>query len=43
MMMMRESIAKEQIKQFVDQMQRLGFSLEEICDMVKKVEKEMES
>lgn len=43
MMMMRESIAKEQIKQFVNQMQRLGFSLEEICDMVKKVEKEMES
>ena len=39
----RESIAKEQIKQFVNQMQRLGFSLEEICDMVKKVEKEMES
>ena len=43
MMMIRESMAKEQIKQFVNQMQRLGFSLEEICDMEKKVEKEMES
>ena len=40
-MMMRESIAKEQIKEFVTQMEKLGFSLEEICDMVRKVEKEM--
>ncbi len=42
MMTMRESLAKEQIKEFVEQMEKLGFTLQEIYAMLQKVEKEME-
>ena len=42
MMTMRESLAKEQIKVFVEQMEMLGFTLQEIYAMLQKVEKEME-
>lgn len=42
MMSMRESLAKEQIKEFVIQMEKLGFSLQEIYHMLQTIEKEME-
>ena len=42
MMTMRESLAKEQIKEFVEQMEKLGFTLQDIYAMLQKVEKEME-
>lgn len=42
MKMMRESIAKEQMKEFLAQMSKLGFTLKEICDMIQQLEEESE-
>lgn len=43
MLMMRESLVKEQMKEFLKQMRQLGFTLKEICDMIQQLEEEMES
>ena len=40
-MKMRESLAKEQVLEFLNQMSNLGFSLQEICTMIQKLEEEM--
>ena len=41
--MMNETLAKQQMKEFLKQMRQLGFSLKEICDMIQQLEEEMES
>ncbi|MBO8462713.1 MAG: GntR family transcriptional regulator [Firmicutes bacterium] len=41
--MMKETLAKQQMKEFLKQMRQLGFSLKEICDMIQQLEEEMES
>lgn len=41
--MMKETLAKQQMKEFLKQMRQLGFSLKEICDMIQQLEGEMES
>ena len=40
-MKMRESLAKERVLEFLNQMSNLGFSLQEICTMIQKLEEEM--
>ena len=41
--MMKETLAKQQMKEFLKQMRQLGFSLKEICDMIQQLDEEMES
>ena len=40
-MKMRESLAKERVLEFLNQMSNLGFSLQEICTMIQKLGEEM--